>query len=201
MIKILAVLLTACTVVTYGQNPNDIKIVTSQIEVEDSLRPSISISFNADDDDVEALLNKEIKELRGKADHKHGLIVGKQLVIPDITPLQLEAYYKVESKGRKAKEVSTVFLSLKRTDGSYVSDSTDSEAWMKAQTYLASLPAKVSIYHKDEELLALRKQLADVTEELKDLQSNSSDQRKNYKRKSKQIDALSKRIDALEKGN
>jgi len=166
--------------------------------IEDKNQPALAVSFHASDDDVEDVLKEEIKRNDGKVRSSKGFIIGRGMVIKQIAGQDRDIYWKLQSKGRKKKEVVTVVMAVQNADGSFLSNA-DNAGYTNAYAWLSALPRKVELYRKDQELAALRKQLKKVTEDLKNLQGSSSDQRKSFSRKTKELKDLEGKIDNLQK--
>lgn len=201
MKKILAAiaLLLALAPASRAQNPGP--VTKTSVVIEEKTCPALSIYFNASDDDVEDVLKDEIKRNDGKSRSSKGFIIGRGVSIKQISDKERDIYWKLQSKGRKKKEIVTVTMAVKNEDGSCLSESTDNAAYTNAYAWLSALPQKVQLYQKDRELAALRKQLRKVTDELKDLQGSGSDQRKAFNKKSRELKDLEEKIDNMQKQN
>lgn len=177
-------------------------IVTgTTVSIEGVLQPALTISFHSHDDDVEDVLKEEIKHNDGKVRSSHGLIIGRGIRIKQIADKDRDIYWKLESKGRKKKEIVTVTMAVQNPDGGFLSDSAHTDAYTNAYAWLSALPGKVAVYQKDQELTELRKQLKKVTNDLNDLQGSTTEHRREVSKKSKELKELEKKIDNLQKQN
>ncbi|MBS1563539.1 MAG: hypothetical protein JST39_04085 [Bacteroidetes bacterium] len=195
----IALLFLSLSLSTRAQDRDIVSKTT--IQIEDINQPALAISFQSHDDDVEDVLKEEIKRNDGKVRTPGRFILGKGIIIKQIADNERNIYWKIDSKGRKKKEIVTVIMAVQNPDGSFLSDSAHTSAYTNAYAWLSALPRKVEIYQKDQELAALRKQLKKVTEELRDMQGASSDHRKAFSKKSKELKQLEEKIDNLQRQN
>jgi hypothetical protein len=200
MKKLLLAIRLLCSLAPAAHAQQQDMVTQTKTVIENKEQPALAISFRASDDDVEDVLKEEIKRNDGKVRTSKGFIIGRGMVIKQIADKDRDIYWKLQSKGRKKKEVVTVVMAVQNADGSFLSDA-DNAGYTNAYAWLSALPRKVEVYQKDQELAALRKQLKKVTDELKDLQGSGVDQRKAFGKKTRELKDLEDKIDNLQKQN
>ena len=164
MTKLLLAIGLLCSLAPAARAQQQDMVTKTTMVIENKEQPALGVSFRASDDDVEDVLKEEIKRNGGKLRTSKGFIIGRGVMIKQIADKDRDIYWKLQSKGRKKKEVVTVTMAVENADGSFLSDA-DNAGYTNAYAWLSALPGKVRVYQKDQELTALRKQLKKVTGE------------------------------------
>jgi len=201
MKKILAAIVLLNVLLHPAQAQEKEFVTKTTVLIDGVNQPALTISFQSHDDDVEDVIKDEIKRNDGRQRSSKGFIIGKGMRIKQIADKDRDIYWKLQSKGRKKREVVSVTMAVQNPDGSFLTDSAGNAGFTNTYAWLSALPRKVELYQKDQELDALRKQLKKVTAELNDLQGSGTDQRKAFGKKSKELKELEEKIDKLQRQN
>lgn len=145
-------------------------------------------------------------ETKGKSFWKqnkvHGFYTFKGVVIKDIHQNPLDLYFKVEPKGRKDNETSTVYLMVSKGDDKFITPETDQAIHSGAKKFLnklidesAAFKLKKEIEVQEGEVKEAEKKLAKIKEDEQELQKKIAQLEEEVRQNKLQQDSQNKVVE------
>lgn len=145
-------------------------------------------------------------ETKGKSFWKqnkvHGFYTFKGVVVKDINQTPLDLYFKVEPKGKRDNETSTVYLMVSKGDEKFITPESDQELHSGAKRFLnklidesAAFKLQKEIETQEGEVKEAEKKLAKIKEDEQELQKKIAQLQEEVRQNKLQQDNQNKVID------
>jgi hypothetical protein len=175
----------------------------STITINKKMQPGLVLDLPNTAEVAEGTLLQKLKEtgyapetsgaMFWKKNKQDGFYVFNGVTLPALNNQKLDLYFKIEPKGRKAKDQSTMSMLVSKGYDNYVSQESDSVTFLAAAEFLNSFVAGNLSYSLQKEIEAQEKVVVNAEKKLASLE----DDEKSLQKKIEQLqaDVQNKRTD------
>lgn len=168
---------------------------SSTITINKKMQPGLILELPNTTEVAEGTLLQKLKEtgyspetsgaMFWKKNKQDGFYVFNGVTLPALNNQKLDLYFKIERKGRKAKEQSTMSMLVSKGYDNYVSLESDSVTFLAASEFLNSFVARNLSFGLQKEIEAQEKVVANAEKKL----ANLEDDEKALQKKIEQLQA------------
>lgn len=154
----------------------------STITINKKMQPGLVLELPNTTEVAEGTLLQKLKEtgyspetsgaMFWKKNKQDGFYVFNGVTLPALNNQKLDLYFKIEQKGRKAKDQSTMSMLVSKGYDNYVSRETDSVTFQAAAEFLNSFVAGNLSYGLQKEIEAQEKVVANAEKKLNNLEED-----------------------------
>lgn len=175
----------------------------STITINKKMQPGLILELPNTTDVAEGTLLQKLKEtgyspetsgaMFWKKNKQDGFYVFNGVTLPALNNQKLDLYFKIEPKGRKAKDQSTMFMLVSKGYDNFVSQELDSVTFLAATQFLNSFIGSNLSFGLQQEIEAQEKVVANAERKLSNIEGDEKALRKKIEQL--QADVVNKQSD------
>ena len=158
---------------------------STTIQFNDKMQPALVLELPNTTDDAEGTILQKLKEtgynpetsgqLFWKKNKKDGFYVFNGVVLPSLSNLKLDMYFKIVQKNKEEKNNSTIYLLVSSGNENFASPDGDTTLWNSTKMFLNSFVEKTTAYSLEQGIKLQENTLKESQNKLTELQNQEKD--------------------------